>query len=98
MKLSITKRTESVEEVDIELPAYFERHGLYIMVKDDGSIVKVGRLYMGISENDNSKYYRDDIEEALSSKRITESEFKGAAERFASFAGISIFDHAEAAI
>jgi hypothetical protein len=77
MKLKIKKQVVQETETEIDLPAFFTLYGCFIMLKEDGMIVKAQPSF-ACSYGKNSSGYDRDMAEILSEgKPSTSADFYG---------------------
>lgn len=82
MTLKIIKKTETTEDVDLQLPAYFNNWGWACAIKENGVIVKVTGELMAVLRPEGKGYYQETLAEVLASKPITEEQFNAQVKKF----------------
>jgi len=75
MKLSIKKQVTQQQEIEISLPAYFERDGLYRSINEDGDLIVLGKEYISVTRKEDS-YYDKDIAEVITMPTCGKAEFE----------------------
>jgi len=75
MKLSIKKQITQREEIEISLPAFFERNGVYRSLNEDGDLIIVGRGYIALTPKEDSTYDKD-VAEVLGMTTCGKVEFE----------------------
>jgi hypothetical protein len=78
MKKQIEITRQSTETIDVEVPSYYDNHGMYVAITDH-AVIKVAKdgLFANFWSADKPDYYSEAVVDALkwSPPTITEQEF-----------------------